>query len=108
MRDKLRTRKLLEILKRSPAAAAAEMSRFAEVQAHVAGAFARRLPGGKESALTAAVMAGVTLQVAGLTVRWCCQQKESNLPATVDRAITALETLFCSHSASLGKSLRQR
>jgi hypothetical protein len=67
------TRKHLDILKRNPAAASAEMSHLSEVQALVAKAYARRLPGGPEEA-RASVMAGVTLQFTGVAVRWSCGQ----------------------------------
>jgi len=103
----LRTRKHLEILNKSAAAAAAEMSRFSEVQALVAQAYARRLPRGVEHALTAGVMAGVTLQLTGVAVRWCLEQGESDVSATMERLLASLEGMFCSAGKRKAQSGRK-
>src|ERR1700724_330654 len=65
-----RARKIMAIVAKYPAARAAELSRLAEVQDLVAKAFARRCRKCGEDNLTASILAGVTLQVAGVTVRW--------------------------------------
>jgi AcrR family transcriptional regulator len=93
--DEARTRKHLDILSRSPAAAAAEMSRLSEVQALVAQAYERRLPEGSERELAARALAGVSLHLTGVAVRWCLEHRECDLPATMDRALAGLEALFC-------------
>lgn len=88
-----RTSKVFEVLKKSPAAAAAEMTRLGESQSLVAKAYARRLPA--EDELTAAVMAGITLQLTGVTVRWCFEHGQADVSAAIDRLLPALESVFC-------------
>jgi AcrR family transcriptional regulator len=95
LRREDRTRKHLEILRRSQAAAAAEMSRLPEVQVLVARAYERRLPAGAERALAATAMAGVSLHLTGVAVRWCLERGESELPATMELVLAALEDVFC-------------
>jgi AcrR family transcriptional regulator len=90
-----RTRKILEILQRSPAAAAAETSRLAEAQVLVAKAFARRFSNNSDDELTAGIMAGVTLQVTGVTIRWCFEQCQSDVAAAMERILTTFERMFC-------------
>ena len=48
-------------------------------------------------------MAGVSLHLTGVAVRWCLEQGEPKLPATMDRALASLEAIFCS-----GKSKPKR
>jgi len=93
--NEVRTRKHLDVLSRSQSAAAAEMSRLSEVQALVAQAYERRLPAGPERELAARAIAGVTLHLTGVAVRWCLEHRECDLPATMDRALGGLEVLFC-------------
>jgi len=93
--DEARTRKHLDVLSRSQSATAAEMSRLSEVQALVAQAYERRLPAGPERELAARAIAGVTLHLTGVAVRWCLEHRECDLPATMDRALGGLEVLFC-------------
>lgn len=90
-----RTRKHLDVLRRSQAATAAEMSRLSEVQTLVAKAYERRLPDGPERELAARAIAGVSLHLTGIAVRWCLEHREYDLPATMDRALAGLEALFC-------------
>jgi len=90
-----RTRKIFEILSKSTAAAAAEMSRLGEVQALVAKAFARRFPAGGDDELTAGIMAGITLQLTGVTIRWCFGQGKSDVSAALDRLLPVLGNIFC-------------
>lgn len=92
----VRTRKHLAVLSRSQAAAAAEMSRLSEVQALVAKAYERRIPPGAERELTARAIAGVSLHLTGVAVRWSLERGDSDLSETMDRVLAGLETLFCS------------
>jgi AcrR family transcriptional regulator len=89
-----RTRKILAIIKRSPEADAAAMSRVNEAQALVATAFEKRLPKEPQYALAAAVMAGVTLHVTGNTVRWCFEHSETDIAAAVQRVLATLQSIF--------------
>jgi len=90
-----RTRKILEIVTKYPAARAAELSRFAEVQEEVAKAFVRRFRQGGEDNLTANILAGMTLQVAGVTVRWWFGQGQRDISVTADEVFTILGRLIC-------------
>ncbi len=103
-----RTRKVFEILRVSPAAAASEMSRLLEVQGLIARAFGRRLSGGIDEDLTAGVLAGLTLQLAGMSVRWSFEHGKADVPATVDRLLGAMETAFCRKRRPFATGGRER
>jgi AcrR family transcriptional regulator len=90
-----RARKILALVAKYPAARAAELSRFAEVQEQVAKAFARRCRKGGQDRLTASLLAGLTLQVTGITVRWWFEQGEPDIGHTVDQALTILDRVLC-------------
>jgi len=90
-----RTRKVFEILKKSPAAAAAEMSRLGEVQGLVAKAFLKLLPESPECEFAAGLLAGITLQIAGVSVRWCFEHGEQEILAAIDQALKTLENVLC-------------
>ena len=85
-----RARKIMAIVTKYPAARAAELSRFAEVQELVATAYARRCGKSRKDRLTASLLAGLTLQVAGVTVRWWFEHGEPDITATVDQAFATL------------------
>ncbi len=89
-----RTRKIMAILARYPAARAAELSRFSEVQDQVAKAFARRCGKSPEDTLTAALLAGLTMQVAGITLRWWFDQGQPEISGAVEQALATLERLL--------------
>jgi AcrR family transcriptional regulator len=101
LRGEDRTRKHLEILKHSQAAVAAEMSRLSEVQVLVAKAYERRLPAGAERALAATAIAGVSLHLTGVAVRWCLERGESALPATMERVLAVLDDVFCTGKSGM-------
>ena len=95
-----RTRKIMAIVTRYPAARAAELSRFAEVQDLVAKAYARRCGKGGKDNLTASLLAGLTLQVAGVTVRWWFEQGEPDIADAVDRSFAILGRIICESTKS--------
>lgn len=95
LENEARTRKHLDILSRSQAASAAEMSRLPEVQALVAHAYERRIPASPERELTARAIAGVSLHLTGVAVRWCLEHRGCDLPAAIDGALAGLEAVFC-------------
>lgn len=90
-----RTRKILGILAKYPAARAAELSRLGEVQSLVAKAYARRCGKCGEDRLTASILAGLTLQVAGVTVRWWYEQGQPDISAATDQVFATLGRLMC-------------
>ena len=100
-----RARTILAIVTKYPAARAAELSRFAEVQDLVAKAFARRCRKRGESELTARLLAGLTLQVTGVTVRWWFEQGPREMEEAVDQALATLDRLLCE---STGPGKRRR
>ena len=91
-----RARTILAIVTKYPAARAAELSRFAEVQDLVAKAYSRRPRKRGESELTARLLAGLTLQVTGVTVRWWFEQGRPEITDAVDQAMATLDRLLCS------------
>lgn len=91
-----RTRKVIEILRNNPTAAATEMSRFGEVQALVARSFAKRLAERGEDSLIAGVIAGMTLQVTGVMVRWCFEHGQADISDAMEQVLATFERIFCS------------
>ena len=109
--DHPRARTIMTILARHPAARAAEMSRFAEVQDQVTKAFARRCKSGDKD-LTARMLAGMTLQVTGVAVRlWFERGPSSDIEEAVDHAFATLGLLVCggpSQPAAAGRRERKQ
>jgi AcrR family transcriptional regulator len=95
-----RTRKIMAIISKYPAARAAELSRFTEVQDLVAKAFVRRCGKCGEDNLTASLLAGLTLQVAGVTVRWWFEQGQPDITDAVDQAFATLGRVLCESTKS--------
>ena len=91
----VRTRQLLGVLSRSQAAMAAEVSRLSEAQALVAEAYERRIAPSVDRELRSRAMAGVSLHLTGVAVRWCLERADSDLPTTIDRVLVCLEAVFC-------------
>jgi hypothetical protein len=85
----------MSIVSKYPAARAAELSRFAEVQDLVAAACAPRCGRGAKGDLTARLLAGLTLQVAGVTIRWWFEHGEPDMPGAVDQAFAVLGRILC-------------
>ncbi len=89
-----RAQKVFEILKRWPAAGAAESTRMAEAQAMVSRAFEKRLSKNRVAGLTAGVLGGVAIQMTGVTVRWCIEKRQSDVQAAVNETLATFEQLF--------------
>lgn len=90
-----RTRKIMDIVARYPAARAAELSRLAEVQDLVADAFARRCRKGADDDRTASILAGLTLQVLGVAFRSWFEHGQPDISAAVDQIFATLGRLIC-------------
>ncbi|QOY86773.1 TetR family transcriptional regulator [Paludibaculum fermentans] len=95
-----RTPKIMAILAEHPGAQAAEMSRLPEVQHQVGEAFARRCRLCGEDGLAASLLAGLTLQVAGVAVRCWYEQGQGDIPQTVDLVLGKLNHLLCTEPDS--------
>ncbi len=85
-----RTRKIMQIAAKYPAAREAQLSRVAEVQDHVAEAFARRSPKGSPNDLTAHLFASLTLSVFGVTFRAWLESSPQDMSITVERVFATL------------------
>jgi TetR/AcrR family transcriptional regulator, regulator of mycofactocin system len=102
-----RTRKIMEIGAKYPAARAAELSRLAEVQDLIAEAFARRCRKGAEDDLTPNILAGLTLHVLGVAFQSWFDQGQSDISAVVDQVLATLGHLVCQHTKS-GRQFQTR
>jgi AcrR family transcriptional regulator len=89
-----RTPKILAILAKYPAARAAELSRLADVQDMVSRAYAGRSRHRGGDALTAGILAGLTLQVAGVTIRYWYEHGPADVDAAVEQAMATLRRLL--------------
>jgi len=107
-----RTRQVMRIAAQYPAAREAQVARIAELQDRVAEAFERRCRHTAEPALTAGLLAGLTLSVLGATFKAWFQREEHDIAATAQRAFAALEGLVCGggpkRRASTSPSRRRR
>jgi AcrR family transcriptional regulator len=91
-----RTRKIMQIAAEYPAAREAQLSRLAEVQDHVAEAFARRCKkGGKSDWMMANLLAGLTLSILGAIFRSWFDNNPSDISVTIDQAFATLDRLLC-------------
>jgi AcrR family transcriptional regulator len=91
-----RTRKIMQIVAKYPAARAAQLSRMAEVQDQVAEAFARRQGNGSEDQLTPSILAGLTLSVLAVTFRSWFDQDQPDISATARQIFASLTRLISS------------
>ncbi len=82
-----RMRKLMAIAAKYPAAREAQLSRVAEVQDHIAAAFARRC----EEELTAHGLAALTLAALSLTYRVWFSQGKKDIESAAKRVFTEFE-----------------
>jgi hypothetical protein len=85
-----RTRKIMEIAAKYPRAREAQLSRLAEVQEHLAEAFARRSRKGSGTDLKAHLFAGLTLSILGVTFRTWFDSSSQDISATVDKVLATL------------------
>jgi AcrR family transcriptional regulator len=90
-----RTRKIMQVAARYPAAREAQLSRLAELQDRVEEAFARRYRRAHGHDRTSAVLAGLTLSVLGMTFRlWFEQQGEPDISRTANDVFAAIGRLI--------------
>ena len=103
-----RPRRVFEILKRWPEAAAAHSTRMADAQAMVSGAFEKRISKNRTPSLAAAVLGGLAIQMTGVTIRWCIEKKQSDVEAAVNETLETFGQLFsvAGHRASLPQPVR--
>lgn len=101
-----RTRKIMQIAEKYPAALEVQLARLAEVQKRVTGAFARR--GGKtpgEDDVTAEVLGALTLSVLSLTFRLWFHKGQKDASKTADEVLAGMERVICGYDGG-GKPAR--
>jgi AcrR family transcriptional regulator len=101
-----RTRKIMEIVAKYPAARAAELSRLAEVQDLVAEAFARRCGKASKDKLTPGILAGLTLHVLAVTFRSWFDGRQRDISATADQVFETLGRLICEDKPGKQKNVK--
>ncbi len=90
-----RTRQIMEIAAKYPAAREAQISRVAEVQEELAKAFAERSRAGGKDDLTAHVLASLTLSLLGVTFRSWFEHGHKDIAKTVDQVFATVSKLVC-------------
>jgi AcrR family transcriptional regulator len=90
-----RTRKIMQIAAKYPAAKEAQQSQTAELQERVEAAFAQRWAGHSEEDLTPGVVAGLTLSVLSVIFRVWFEQGQQDISATADQVLATLGRLVC-------------
>jgi AcrR family transcriptional regulator len=94
-----RTRQIMQIAAKYPAAREAQISRVAEVQDQVAEAFAERCRTSRKGDLTAHVLAGLTLSLLSVTFRFWFQNGQKDIAATVDQVFATVVDLALENRA---------
>ena len=97
-----RSRRVFEILKTWPEAAAAHSTRMADAQAMVTGAFEKRIAKNRTASLAAAVLGGLAIQMTGVTIRWCIEKKQSDVEAAVNETLATFGQLFSAEREAEG------
>jgi len=91
-----RMRKVMEIAARYPAAREAQLSRVAEVQDRLAEAFAQRC----QDAVTAHVLAGLTLSALSLTYRVWFSKGNKDIVSAVQHVLAEFSVVVCANRKS--------
>ena len=90
-----RTRKIMEIAAKYPAAKEAQVARIAEVQDQVAEAFARRSRGDAQGELTAQVLAGLTLSMLRVIYGSWFEHGQQDVAVTAGQVFATLGDVVC-------------
>ena len=89
-----RTRQIMEIAAQYPAAREAQIARVAEVQEHLAAAYAERCRVNGGNDLTAHVLAGLTLSLLSVTFRTWFTNGQNDIASTVDQVFATVQQLM--------------
>jgi AcrR family transcriptional regulator len=103
-----RTRKIMEIAAKYPAAREAQLSRLAELQDRVADAFARRCRQASEHDLTPGVLAGLTLSVLSVTFRSWFERGQQDISITASQVFATLDRLIADDRRPSRRNVRTR
>jgi AcrR family transcriptional regulator len=98
-----RTRKVMEIAAKYPAAREAQLSRVAEVQDRVAEAFARR----SKDEITAHALAGLTLSALSLAYRAWFSEGKKDIASAVEHVLAEFSNVVCGERLNPGGRRRQ-
>jgi len=85
-----RTRDVIAVVIKFPAARDAQLSRRAEVEEHIAQAFAARLKKGRKNELTARLLAGITLTVLDQTLHFWYADGAPNIAVVAEQVMKRL------------------
>jgi AcrR family transcriptional regulator len=99
-----RSRKLMEIAAKFPAAREAQLSRFAGVQDRLAQAFGRRC----KDDITPHLMAGLIFTVLSATHQYWFEKREKDISDTAHKAFAALSKIVCDIEHSNSKEPSRR
>ena len=100
-----RTRKIMQIVEKYPAAREAQIARVAEVQGRVAEAFAARCVKNKQGEIQAQVLAGLTLSMLSVAYLSWFRHGTQEISATAEQIFATLADITCpSTSAGKGQS----
>ncbi len=98
-----RTRQVIQIAEKYPAAREAQIARLAEVQDRVAEAFAKRCSQNDQSEIEAQVLAGLTLSMLSVAyVSWFRHPKQ-DIAAAAEQIFQTLADVACSSKRRSGK-----
>ena len=90
-----RTRKVMEITEKYPAAREAQVARVAEVQDRVAKAFAKRCRNNNQGELEAQVLAGLTLSMLSVAYFSWFRRETQDIAVTAEQVFTTLAGVVC-------------
>jgi AcrR family transcriptional regulator len=100
-----RTRQIMEIAAKYPAAREAQIARVAEVQEQLAEAFAERCRLGGGNEMMARVMAGLTLSLLSVTFRSWFADGQNDIASTVDQVFATVKDLVGGRAGSGRRSV---
>jgi AcrR family transcriptional regulator len=103
-----RTRKIMDIAAKYPAAREAQIARVAEVQDQVAKAFAERHKKGSKDQTTARVLAALTLSVLSVTYQTWFESGQIDIAVTVEQVLGTLCDLACAATKSAHKKAAKK
>jgi AcrR family transcriptional regulator len=104
----LRTRKIMEIAAKYPAAREAQLSRLAEVQDQVAEVYAERCTRSRPDDPTPHLLAALTLSTLTTSFRSWFHNGAADISVTVDHVLATLSRLVCEHEQLSSKGQRKR
>lgn len=103
-----RTRKIMEIAAKYPAARQAQIARVSEVQEQVAEAFARRYKKSSKDPTTARVLAALTLSILGVTYQTWFESGETDISVTVGQVLATLCDVTCAATTPAEKKATKK